>query len=35
MNTFMVQEGMTGQQKKKILDEAAGPGSPQASCQAK
>ena len=32
MNTFMVQEGMTGQQKKKIGD---GPSSPQASVQAK
>ena len=35
MNTFMVQEGMSGQQKKKLAEEAAGPGSPQASMQAK
>jgi len=28
MNTFMVQESMSGQQKKKIAEEAAGPGSP-------
>jgi hypothetical protein len=35
MNTFMVQEGMTGLQKKKLAEETAGPGSPQASCQAK
>lgn len=35
MNTFMVQEGMSGQQKKKLVEENGGPGSPQASCQAK
>ena len=33
MNTFMVQEGMTGIQKKKGGD--GGPSSPQASVQAK
>ena len=32
MNTFMVQENMTGQQKKRTGD---GPSSPQASVQAK
>ena len=35
MNTFMVQEGMTGQQKKKLAEDSGIAGSPQASCQAK